>query len=197
MKLLVITAPGAVSAEEETINALFSAGLEILHLRKPEWSSSRMANLLDRIDPAHHPRIMIHSNHGLLRHYQLRGAHFPSWALAPCTERPAYSRSRSCHSLQEIECLCGGYEYLFISPVFDSVSKQGYLAAISIDELRSCTNRTGRRLVALGGITTHTLPKLSANMCWGAAVLGVVWLQPEVRRRIGVFRELQQIADRL
>ncbi|WP_136799711.1 thiamine phosphate synthase [Desulfosediminicola ganghwensis] len=197
MKLLVISTPGFDGAETETINALFSAGLEILHLRKPGWSNLQMAELLDGIDPAHHPRIMIHSNYDLLEKYQLRGAHLPSRSIHPCSTTPAYSRSRSCHSIEEVECLAGIYEYLFISPVFDSVSKQGYLSAVSVDELHNCTNSSGRRLVALGGITAQKLPELSSSICWGAAALGTIWQHEGVVERVSAFRNLQKIADRI
>lgn len=197
MKLLAITAPGDVALEVETITALFIAGLEILHLRKPKWSASHMAELLDGIDPAYHSRVTVHSNYELLKKYQLGGVHLPSWSREPCNERLGTRFSRSCHSVKEVEGLAGSYDYLFISPVFDSVSKKGYLSALSIDELYDCTNRTGERLVALGGITSQTLPELSTNICWGAAVLGTIWQHSRVVGRVRAFRELKEIADRL
>lgn len=197
MKLLVLTAPGSVAAEAKTINSLFGAGLEILHFRKPGWRAERLMEVLDMVDPAHHPKIMVHAHQELLDQYQLRGVHLPSWSIAPGGAEPGHSRSRSCHSTEEAESLAGIYEYLFISPVFDSVSKKGYLSAISIDELRDCSNRSGKRLVALGGITSATLPRLSTKVCWGAAVLGYVWQHPEVVERVRAFRELKAIADRL
>lgn len=197
MKLLVLTAPGSVAAEAETIGSLFDAGLEILHFRKPGWPAERLMKVLDMIDPDQHPKIMVHAHHELLNKYQLRGVHLPSCSIAPCGAKPGHSCSRSCHSTQEAENLAGNYEYLFISPVFDSVSKKGYLSAISIDELRDCTNRSGKRLVALGGITPETLPRLSTKVCWGAAVLGSVWQHQAVVERVQAFRELKAIADRL
>lgn len=195
MKLLVLTAPGSVAAEAEAIDSLFEAGLEILHFRKPGWPAERLMAVLDKVDPAHHPKIMVHGHHELLDDYQLRGVHLPSCSIAPSGAKPGHSRSRSCHSTKEAENLAGNYEYLFISPVFDSVSKKGYLSAISVDELRDCTVRSGKRLVALGGITSETLPRLSTKVCWGAAVLGSVWQHQTLVERVQAFRELKAIAD--
>ena len=84
--------------------------------------------------------------------------------------------SRSCHTLDEIAAhpAC---DYLFLSPLFDSISKSGYRAAFTDGELRDAAARglLGERVVALGGIRPELLPRVRELGFGGAALLGAVW----------------------
>ena len=68
-------------------------------------------------------------------------------------------------------------DYLFLSPLFDSISKSGYRAAFTDGELRDAAARglLGERVVALGGIRPELLPRVRELGFGGAALLGAVW----------------------
>lgn len=87
--------------------------------------------------------------------------------------------SRSCHSLDELatDTACS---YRFLSPIFDSISKNGYRAAFTAEELRTAAARglLGDRTLALGGITPDRLAAVRDYGFGGAALLGSIWQQP-------------------
>ncbi len=189
MKILVITPPQEVLLEVETIHELFRNGLEILHLRKPDYDYSRFEMLLKNIESKYHHRIMVHAHHSLGKEYQLRGIHFPAAVRYKSKKQLHCHQSTSCHSIEELESCCNHFEYLLVSPVFDSISKPGYCAGIHTAELEKSITHSRRRVVGLGGITPETLQKLPEN-CWGAAVLGYVWGHDTIRNRIRNFEKL-------
>jgi thiamine-phosphate pyrophosphorylase len=194
MKILVITPPQPIGQEVETIHEFFRMGLEILHLRKPGYSSKDMEKMLQKIESRYHDRIMLHGNHELSRRYQLRGLHFPARIRHESSNQLPLCQSSSCHSINELEACGSHFEYLLVSPVFDSISKEGYYAGINLEELEEYICRNTRQVVGLGGITPETLRQLPKD-CWGAAALGYVWSQDSVRNRLSSFEKLSEIAE--
>lgn len=197
MKILVITAPGDVRDEVATIEALFDAGLEILHLRKTRFEAAAMEKYLGCIASRYHHRIMLHSHHELVERYGLRGMHLSAERRSSVSSHAATMHiSTSCHSLAEVEQHAGQYEYVMVSPVFDSISKPGYRAAIDTEKLGECCGGLEGRVVALGGITSQNLATLPRR-CWGAAVLGHVWGHEGRADRLRAFLEIEDAAQRL
>lgn len=84
--------------------------------------------------------------------------------------------SRSCHSLEEVEA-CEGFDYLTLSPVFNSISKPGYLSAFSLEKLRAeaASLLLQRKVFALGGVTPALLPSIAEAGFAGAAMVGAHW----------------------
>lgn len=196
MKLIVVTQPFFFAGEAARIEALFRAGLELLHLRKPASSAEECGALLEQLPPFCRGRIVTHDHFGLVARFGLRGVHLNGRNPLP---PPGFAgqRSASCHSLEE---LAGrkreGFDYLFLSPVFDSLSKRGYRAAFppeALAEARQAGVLDGQRVVALGGIRPELLEQVAAWGFGGAAVLGYVWQGDPVGR----LRLLQEAAARL
>lgn len=196
MKLLIITSPNEVAYELETINELFAMGLEILHLRKPGYGVEQMEGILAGIELRYYPRIMVHSHHPLRYRYGLRGCHFPAMRRGELdsAELPEHC-STSCHSIAELKVLRPDFDYSFISPVFDSISKPGYHTGIDRNELAGSLDEVQTRVVALGGVDGRTLPLLQKG-CWGAAFLGAIWGENEMSRRLASFEQLMEIAEK-
>ena len=63
----------------------------------------------------------------------------------------AWTVSRSLHSLAELRS-SSGLEYAFLSPIFDSISKQGYKAAFEEEKLRQALADNSVPVIALGGL---------------------------------------------
>lgn len=196
MKLIVVSQPFFFDGEVAAITALCRAGLELFHLRKPGSSAEECGALLEQLPPFCRGRIVTHDHFGLVARFGLRGVHLNGRNPLP---PPGFAgqRSASCHSLEE---LAGrkreGFDYLFLSPVFDSLSKRGYRAAFPPEALAAAREAgvlDGQRVVALGGIRPELLEQVAAWGFGGAAVLGYVWQGDPVGR----LRLLQEAAARL
>ena len=187
MDLIIIT-PEINHAEEfGSIPFFFSNGLSKLHLRKPFFALSDYRDYLSRIDKKFHAGISIHGHFSLLDEFPGLGAHIPSQVreegrLAEIINlsRPS-SLSASFHSWNEIEENPYPFDYVFISPVFNSISKKGYKAAIDITMKRQVSqkinlqNKKAPSIIALGGVDAANIGLLQKNGFDGAAVLGAIW----------------------
>lgn len=176
MEWIVITSPGFLQGEADFINRLFNHGLDRLHLRKPGADIGECRRLLDGISREWLPRIVVHDNFGLCREYGLGGVHLNGRnPMAPPNHEG--SVSRSCHSLEEISRYKGECDYLTLSPIFNSISKQGYMAAFEPEQLAAARDSglIDSRVIALGGVTLENIPRVRELGFGGVAILGDVW----------------------
>lgn len=176
MEWIVITSPGFLQGEADFIDRLFGHGLDRLHLRKPGADIGECRRLLDGISREWLPQIVVHDNFGLCREYGLGGVHLNGRnPTAPPNHEG--SVSRSCHSLEEISRYKGECDYLTLSPIFNSISKQGYMAAFGPGQLAAARDSglIDRRVIALGGVTLENIPRVKELGFGGVAILGDVW----------------------
>lgn len=176
MEWIVITSPGFLQGEADFIDRLFNHGLDRLHLRKPGADIGECRRLLDGISREWLPRIVVHDNFGLCREYGLGGVHLNGRnPMAPPNHEG--SVSRSCHSLEEISHYKGECDYLTLSPIFNSISKQGYMAAFEPEQLAAARDSglIDSRVMALGGVTLENIPRVRELGFGGVAILGDVW----------------------
>ena len=130
MKWIIITSPEFLSGEAIFIDKLFSQGLDLLHLRKPEASLEAYKRLLLQIPKHWYSRIVLHEHFALAEKFGLHGIHLNR----RCSQVPDSFRgsiSCSCHTLEEVKKQKASKDYVFLSPIFDSISKVGYHAAFS------------------------------------------------------------------
>mgnify|MGYP004559213497 FL=1 len=176
MEWIVITLPEFLQGEADFIDRLFGHGLDRLHLRKPGAEIGECRRLLDGISREWLPRIVVHDNFGLCREYGLGGVHLNGRnPMAPPNHEG--SVSRSCHSLEEISRYKGECDYLTLSPIFNSISKQGYMAAFEPEQLAAARDSglIDSRVMALGGVTLENIPRVRELGFGGVAILGDVW----------------------
>ncbi|WP_297242498.1 thiamine phosphate synthase [uncultured Prevotella sp.] len=176
MKWIVITQPDFIPGEALFIDRLFSHGLDLLHLRKPESDIGDCKRLLDEISPEWLPKIVVHDHFELCSEYGLGGVHLNGRNPMPPQGHKG-TLSRSCHSMEEIEKYMTCCDYLTLSPIFNSISKQGYMAAFTADQLLAAKSKglINQKVVALGGVTLHNIPQVKDFGFGGVAVLGDVW----------------------
>lgn len=201
--IIVISNPDKVANEVGVINALFEQGLETLHLRKPGYSKSAVEDLIKAVEPRFRQRIVLHQHYTLAIEYQLRGIHFTGQfirngftELDNCyqeAKRYAMTVSSSKHRLEELQSLEIAYDYVFLSPIFDSISKEGYRSNF-VDLENVSSYKKNSQLVALGGVALDKLAKVKQMGFDGAAVLGAIWQTPE--KAIEVFKELKAIWEK-
>ncbi len=191
LKISVISSPNPKEDEAALITDLLESGLERFHLRKPKCKAQKLASILNEIPHELHPKIVIHRNHELLKDYNLGGYHHRAEEkLKPC---PKGTRSRSLHKVHELLVENEVLDYVFIGPVFSSVSKAGYKAKMSLSSLSAALEKLDsqakRPLVyALGGIRKNKLPAILETGFDGVALLGSIWGKPDPVR---AFREFK------
>ena len=184
--LLAIT-PHDDTAELPWLAPLFANGLERLHVRKPGWSRAELADYVHAIAPQHRPRLVLHSHYALVPELGLGGIHLTESARrAPGLARllrglGGRSVSASLHSLAELQQHRRRYSYVTLSPIFNSISKEGYASNFDLADvqrfLQRMAGRAGYRppVLALGGIEALTIGPVQQAGFAGAAVMGAVW----------------------
>ena len=187
-KLILITSPEPVSNEFEIINSLFDEGLECLHLRKPDFDLPELEHWIQHINKHNYSKIVIHSHFDLTEKIQLKGIHLTNDFLKLTSENDFFSIvqkaksekhtiSASVHDLKELKTLKTDYDYVFLSPVFDSISKQGYKSKFNLKELMKDLKKRNSNinLIALGGIDEGNIGLALQSGFSGVAMLGAIW----------------------
>lgn len=177
MRLIVITRPDFIDSEAERIEALLSEkGVDLVHIRKPGSSPDQVRRLLMEIPKQFHSRLVLHDHFSLAGEFGLYGVHLNSRNPLP-PEQWKGSVSRSCHSFDEIRVHKDRCSYLSLSPIFDSVSKSGYLSAFSPEQIAIAVagGIIDRKVYALGGVTFDKLPLVESMGFGGAMILGDAW----------------------
>ncbi|MCD7899152.1 MAG: thiamine phosphate synthase [Bacteroides sp.] len=202
MKLIVITPETIYKEEPHAINRLFETGLYSLHLRKPGTSQKEMADLLKDIELIYRKRVIIHDHFELTSLYGLKGIHLNKRNSIIPAKMDISSISCSCHSFEEVK-LASKLDYVFLSPVFDSISKPGYNQAFSDMQLKKAQSEgiINSHVIALGGISPVTIPLAAGYGFRGVAVLGSLWQRFETDRDVSAlirrFKELKSICEKL
>lgn len=176
MRIIVITQPSFVSDEGMFINALFESGVDRVHIRKPGADREEHRQLIEQIDRCWHSRLSLHDCHELAVEYGC-GVHLNGRNPNPPQNDGNLTLSASCHSLDEVEERKQTCDYVFLSPIFDSISKQGYGSAFIRESIRKATQSgiVDRRVMALGGVSLGNLNIVREMGFGGAALLGDVW----------------------
>jgi thiamine-phosphate pyrophosphorylase len=182
MQLVVVSNPIAIVDEAKIINKLFESGLEIFHLRKPDHPLTAIRKLLDEIDPQYYQGISLHQFHEIASEYRIDRLHFPEKVRRETGDgkikflsESGYRLSTSIHRLADLDSLVG-FGYAFFSPVFNSLSKLGYLGVVAADFKHTKTQKID--LIALGGVAVENITKCIGMNFDGVAVLGAIWNDP-------------------
>lgn len=178
--MIVFTTPKLFHNEEFFLNALFSEGMEILHLRKPNASLQEVTLFLSQIKEKYHSRIVMHSHFDLLKDFKLKGICFSE------VNKFKYARYAGqnilkiwpAHSVEALKTVPDGIDYVLLSPLYESISKSGYSRKWTIDDFAIYMKQNSKRnfrLVALGGIDEHNIKDALALGFDDVAVLGGLW----------------------
>ena len=202
MKLIVVTAPTFFVEEDKIITALFEEGLDILHLRKPETPAMYSERLLTLIPEKYHKRIITHEHFYLQEEFSLMGIHLNT---RNPKEPHDYSGqiSCTCHSLDEVQNKKHFYDYLFLSPIYNCITKSGVTSGFTAEELRQAgkSKVIDSRVMALGGITPDNILEIKDYGFGGAVVMGDLWnkfnacTDRDYLEVIRHFKKLKKMAD--
>lgn len=174
---IVFTQPHFFEGEAERIVLMFQSGLQRLHLRKPDSTIDEVRALLCQIPEVYHKRMVIHEHFELLDEFRLGGIHLNCRNPA-CPVSWDGDVSVSCHSLEELaDRKKQPFAYLSLSPIFDSISKQGYCSAFTPEVLKKAKSEgvVDERVMALGGICGENVDEALSYGFGGVMVLGDAW----------------------
>lgn len=199
MELIIITPEETINNETEIISNLFDNGLQRLHIRKPRFNTEEYRNYIAAIDSKYHSHIVIHGSFELYEELKSVGIHLNSAARDDKAIWNSISHilpsdiSTSFHSWLEIENNKYPYGYVFISPVFDSISKLDYKAGIDLKGAKEIKQKLARQnkycpsIIGLGGVGAPQVKILQQYDFDGAAMLGTIWTASDP---VGKFKEV-------
>lgn len=177
--MIVISNPIEIINELKTIHSLFEEGLELFHVRKPDFSEIEITKFLDQIKTEFRSNLVLHSHHHIAEDFGIDRIHFSekirSSGSVPARFPKPCRYSTSTHSIQDFNSLQNDFEYAFLSPVFKSISKENYVSEIDLFEALKSRTNTKTKVIALGGINSENIQKTLENGFDDAALLGAIW----------------------
>ena len=193
--LIIITSQTDVKNEADIINNLFVEGMQILHIRKPDATPNGIEKLIEKINPQYYHRLVLHQHHWMASGFKIVRLHYKEEARKVTEQNELaalkankYILSTSIHTIEGYDNLSQSFDYAFLGPVFNSISKPGYKAEFSDCSLPQRNH--GPKIIAIGGVDAGNIEKAIELKFDGVAVLGSIWQKPE--ESIKQFKLLQQ-----
>ena len=177
---------------------MFGLGLEYFHLRKPKADRAAYERYLTHIDPRYRKCVVMHQYHELVEAFDLKGYHFQEQArldagdnlpqVTAAYQAKGFTVSSSFHEPEHIRQNTASLDYRFLSPVFSSISKQGYEGrGFDVTGL-------GAKIIGMGGIQQSNIADTAKLGFGGVGVLGGIWYADDP---IEAFRDIKCEVDRV
>ena len=176
MKIIAITTPKVTDEDAYIIKGLLDKGIDTVHLRKPESCIDECRKLLAGLTAEQRAKIVVHDYPELYFEFSLKGIHI-NRNITALPDGYGGFRSRSCHSFEEVVRYKEEYDYIFLSPIFDSISKSGYRSTFSDEELQRAAAEgiIDEKVIALGGVTFDKIDYLKNLGFGGVAMIGGIY----------------------
>lgn len=190
--VIVITPEEDVADELNTVVRLLEQGLDRLHVRKPDQGKAALANYIQHIPEVFHQRISVHGTRRLSGVSSKIGCHYADRDQPNEIALESSVQSKSTHNWEDVLKCQENYDYLFLSPVFDSISKPGYSGKFKLSTLKYNLKRYSgtAKILALGGINKQTTARANEIGFHGVACLGHIWNHRTVSGRIEAWKEI-------
>ena len=196
--ILLIAPENDLPKEIEILHQLFKEGLLIYHFRKPQKNYEEHVAYLNLIDKKYHDRIVVHYCHELINDFNLKGVHFIEQKRLAHIDNPgAYFKnlsmfgktiSSSFHEPEILERCEFEFDYHILSPVFSSISKQGYQGR------GFNVTHSDKLIIGVGGISLETIEDTLKLGYKGIGVLGDVWnAENPVARFISIKKKFESL----
>lgn len=177
-QFIVISPEVLFPSEIRKIREMFQSGLEQFHIRKPGFSDLDMINYITSIPREFRKYLVLHSHFYLAKEFKLKGIQVSKNSVQEAHEfkNDFTYYGYSAHSFKEVLENKNEFSHFFLSPVYNSLSKKGYLSGFKSEELRKFnTENADIKISALGGLDFNN-SKLTMELgFWGIAVLGAIW----------------------
>lgn len=181
--MIVITPPERQHIEDVTGDIIDVASSCIckVHLRMPGAFEADFRQVLDSLEPAYHQHVVLCDHYALLAEYDVAGVYLPYRRVAEWRDIPLAPHQTiavGAHSIQELQELPFTPQYALLSPLFDSISKEGYPGNPALLSCQEKLIQLPYPVYALGGITPERQETVAKAGYAGVAVLGDIWSQP-------------------
>ena len=203
MRLVVLSNPSSLVDEHLIIEYMFELGLQHFHVRKPDYSIDDVRKYINKIPRKHWDKLQLHTFPELYREFDGAGIHF-NRNNPETREKYTWNcpKTISTHEEWELKDLTDNISYAFLSPVFNSISKQGYNSLFEPDDLKSFLDALNIQgdVIALGGVESDKIQRCYEMGFDGVGVLGAVWevyKESGVQQSIEQFKQLKKECDRL
>lgn len=176
--VIAITQNNALPNEAALCVQLLELGILRVHIRKPEWSTKQLIDLVMEIPEQYRKRLVIHRNVDAATETGVGGLHLPYHELitGKLSLPSGMSLSTSAHSWEEAQAAVKLCSYCFVSPVYDSISKKGYGANEHLTDVPPALRQ--KQVYALGGIHPGNCLEAIEMGYTGVATLGYLWAVP-------------------
>ena len=180
--MIIISNPTPIENEIKLIHQLFEEGLQLFHVRKPDFSQEEMEFFLSKIEMEFRSKLVLHQYHQLAEEFGIHRIHFTEKTRYEASEESLkkwkereFKLSTSIHKMADFEKLSNAFDYAFFGPVFESISKPNY--ASNSDFRIELKNRKNNKtaLIALGGITSNKIKTVLEYGFDHVALLGTIW----------------------
>ena len=188
--MIVITNPIPIANEISIIHSLFAEGLRLLHIRKPVFSALEMKVFLSEIECEYSNRLVLHNHHDLADEFGINRLHYSEKDRADSYPFSKKTCSTATHSIEDFNALHSIFDYAFLSPVFSSISKQGYTSKLDFPTAIEKRTNHKTKLIALGGIQFENINQALAFGFDDIALLGTIWCSENPLEN---FKKCQQI----
>ncbi|MDC1107184.1 thiamine phosphate synthase [Prolixibacteraceae bacterium] len=172
MKITVITPPYWIKDELLLYGILLDRGIDFIRIRKPTHTASEMNSFLKSIPQSWYPKVIVHQPKLDISSYPSIGVHRTD--THPEIKESCGIRSTTMHHLEELPHT-SEYDQVLVSPIFDSISKEGYKSKWKRDMLSFTNEKKETDWIALGGISPTRLDQVSGMGFNHAAIMGYLW----------------------
>ena len=179
-RLIGITLPyyKDISKEKKIIcDLLQNNKIEYFHIRKPDFDKEQMKAWIKDFPLEYRQRLCLHDYIELANEFQIGGVHLNKRNNYEIPLNFKGRISRSCHTIAEVEKWKTKFDYVFLSPIYNSISKLGYESRFTKTELQKAAKKgiIDRNVFALSGVDFKKLPELRKIGFTSAAMLGCLW----------------------
>ena len=176
MKLIIMTKSTFFVEEDKILAALFEAGMDSLHLYKPNSEPIYSERLLTLLPEEYYAKVTVHDHFYLKDEFHLKGIHMNNeQAVLPMGYRG--SVGRTCRSIAELKEAKRKSDYVFLKTLFDSQSNPADKATLSVKEMEEAAQQglIDRHVYAMGGINLDNIGLVRNLGFGGVVVCGDLW----------------------
>ena len=176
--------------EHSLLKEMLELGLKQYHLRKPQVELSELQRFVKGIPSEFHSSLVLHGTPEWMQHFPIQNLHLKEHQQAP--DAKIKKLGKSIHFLPDLNLKNSTFDYLFLSPVFSSISKPGYGNAFPKDDLQLHLKKhkqayPKQKVYALGGVTPDHVAESRELGFDGVVALGGVWNQDDPLSQVEKF----------
>jgi thiamine-phosphate pyrophosphorylase len=186
MYVTAVTQKGEIENEIQTIVKLFELGLDMLHLRKPNFNERKMEKLIEEIPSTYYDRIVLHGHYSLTSKYKLKGIHMRkshrSSSLSNTFKKllmklrsPGILITTSFRSLQSLQENNAQFDYVLLSNVFTDNGHYKSDQDSGVNILKKVVEASRQKVVGVVALDADNVKVIEAAGFYGAGLPEQIW----------------------